>query len=149
MPALLDAPLRKVLVYFQLPPVGATIILVNIMIPLLFVATAVIYPRPLFAILGVPLALVAFTTERLIELNPAFWQWSLGMFAARLHPIVTVGTIISGAIALSACFATMPRRRVGVPPLPNACHNCGYDLGEEILQCPECGEIRINAAKRA
>lgn len=142
-PAVLDTPVRSVLVHFQLPPVGATIILVNFMIPLLFVTTAVVYPRPLFAILGVPLALVAYTTERLFELNPAFWQWSAGMFVSRLHPIVTVGTIFSGAIALSTCLASMPRRKVGVAPPPNSCHNCGYDLGYEIFQCPECGEVRI------
>lgn len=149
IPAALITPASALFVRMQIHPGAATAILVNLVLPLLFVATAVYYPRPLFALLGVPLALAAFTTERVIEMNPAFWQWSPGLFATRIHPIVTVGALISGAIAVATCFSTMPLRRVGVPPKPNACHNCGYDLGEEILQCPECGEARSRPTVRS
>lgn len=149
IPAALITPASALFVRMQIHPGAATAILVNLVLPLLFVATAVYYPRPLFALLGVPLALAAFTTERVFELNPAFWQWTPGLFATRIHPIVVVGAIISGGIAVATCFSTMPLRRVGVPPKPDACHGCGYDLGEEILQCPECGEVRMRPTQRS
>lgn len=124
-------------------PGAATAILVNLVIPLAFVGTAAAYPRASFTILGVALALLGFTTTRMFQLNPQFWNWNVGMFGSRFSQFVTISSIVSGAIAMATCFATNPVRRVGVPPPPNSCHNCGYDLGDDILQCPECGEVRI------
>ncbi|MBL8887965.1 MAG: hypothetical protein JNK16_15010 [Phycisphaerales bacterium] len=143
VPAAVEPALRNLLANQQIHPGAATAILVNLVIPLFFVATAVIYPRASFAVGGVALAFIGFAVTRLVQLNPLFWHWNLGMFLSRLNPFVTVSTIVSGAIAMATCFATNPLRRVGVPPPPNACHNCGYDLGANILQCPECGEVRI------
>jgi len=127
----------------QIHPGAATVIPVNFIIPLAFVATATSYPRASFALLGVPLALVGFTVTRMFQINPWFWQWSTAMFLSRVNPFVVVSSIVSGAIAIATCFATNPVRRVGVSPPPNSCHNCGYDLGQDILQCPECGEVRV------
>lgn len=141
-PAAVDPLLRDLFVRVQIQPGAATALLVNLVIPLLFVATAAAYPRAAFAAFGVLLAFLGFTITRLVQLNPWFWNWTAGMFLSRINPIVTVSSIVSGAIAVATCFATNPVRRVGVPPPPNSCHNCGYDLGEEILQCPECGEVR-------
>lgn len=142
-PAAIEPSLRNLCIQMQIHPGASTAILVNVIIPLAFVGTAVVYPRASFAVLGVPLALLGFTVIRMFHLNPLFWQWNLGMMVSRFSQFVTVSSIVSGAIAVATCFATNPVRRVGVPLPPNSCHNCGYDLGDDILQCPECGEVRI------
>ncbi|MGH7244098.1 MAG: hypothetical protein ACREJD_11840 [Phycisphaerales bacterium] len=136
IPAAAEPPLRNLFIQLQTDPRAATAILVNLIIPLLFVSTAVVYPRASFAVVGVPLALLGFTVTRMFQLNPLFWQWTVGMFVSRISQFVTISSIISGAIAMATCFATNPIRRVGVPPPANSCHNCGYDLGTDILQCP-------------
>lgn len=143
VPAALLTPAAGLAHRLQVHPGTFVALIVNFMIPLMFVATALFYPRPRIAVAGAVLALLAFTLERMFESNPAVWQWNLRLFRAMLNPIVTVGTMISGAIAIATCFSIHPFRRVGVPPAPDACHNCGYDLGKEIVRCPECGEVRI------
>ncbi|MBS0187833.1 MAG: hypothetical protein JSS51_07175 [Planctomycetes bacterium] len=143
LPAALDGSLRALFVRLQLPPAAATMALVNFLLPLLFVLTAVFYPRPAFALPGVALALGGACITRAMQMNPMPWQWSLGMLVARVHPITLAASLCSGAIAAAACFATQPMRKVGIAPDPRACRHCGYLLDEEMRQCPECGETRV------
>lgn len=143
LPALLMTPARAIAIRYGVHPGMPTAFLVNLLIPATFVATAWKYPRVRFVWIGVPLALVLYTAERAIEISPSPSTWSLGLFVARLSPIVTVACVISGAIATAACFAIRPVRIVGLKPSPTACPQCGYET-EGLVACPECGRIAEN-----
>ncbi len=145
LPAVLIVPGQAIAQRLGLHPRVAVMAMVNVGIPLLFVATAAFYPRARWVAVGVPLALCAFLVERVMEIVPQFWTWHAGLFAARLHPIATVSVLASGAIAVATCFALSPVRRVGVKPLPHACRSCGYDMGE-LEKCPECGGASAGGA---
>ena len=142
LPGALDGILRGQLVRWNLPPAAAIVILVNVVLPILFVLTAAFYPRPALVLPGVLLALCGAVLVRIALSGPSSLPPSTGYFPVRLHPITVVATLISGAIALATCFATMPLRSVGVPPDPKACRTCGYMLDDQMRQCPECGEER-------
>ncbi len=116
----------------------AVFFVINIALPSIIVGLAAFYPRLKVALGGTFLASLAFFLA--VGLGPAMITPPLFKpLLNSLGPIATVAFVIYHLLAAGAVVVVRMWRRVGSPPDPMACTNCGYQLvGLAEPRCPEC-----------
>lgn len=117
----------------------AVAFVVNIAMPVLVVTLAAVYPRLSVVLAGTLLATFAFLVTLGLQAPPLNAAW-LRNLLGQMGPILVVACVAYHALAAGTVVVLRPFRRVGHPPDPAACCNCGYLLiGLPSDQCPECG----------
>lgn len=116
----------------------AVFFVINIALPSIIVGLAAFHPRLKVALGGTFLASVAFFLA--VGLGPAMITPPLFKpLLNSLGPIATVAFVIYHLFAAGTVVVVRIWRRVGSPPDPMACTNCGYRLiGLTEPRCPEC-----------
>jgi len=126
----------------------AVAFVVNVAMPLLVIVLAGIYPRLHIALAGTLMATLAFLLAIGLKAPPLRGGW-LRNLLGQMGPILVVASIAYHLLAAATVGVLRPVRRVGFPPKPDACSDCGYLLiGVAGLRCPECG-LRHTVVKSA
>lgn len=116
----------------------AIMLLVNIALPIWVAALSLFYPSFRTALGGTFAMVIAFLAATGQIPLPRSSDW-LYVIVHRMNPIMFVACVCYHLVALASVGAMRVVRRVGYPPDPNVCENCGYLLaGLNEERCPEC-----------
>ncbi|MBI5865569.1 MAG: hypothetical protein HZB38_13885 [Planctomycetes bacterium] len=125
---------------FGRPGVGSMVI-VNLILPALFVGLSAIYPDWRVALGGTLLGSLLFLL--LTGHRGSLSSQYLVTFIRSMRPVLFVACIAYHVLAFGTAMLVSRFRRVGEPPHPQACPQCGYlMIGLPSQRCPECGGER-------
>jgi hypothetical protein len=116
----------------------AVFFVINIAMPLLVISLSALHPRYRVALGGTLLATLLFLL--CAGLRPASLNLSAPASMIRsMGPIVFVACVMYHILAAGTVSLVNLKCRVGTPPDPLACVQCGYKLiGLAEPRCPEC-----------
>lgn len=137
---LFNTPLRALATRQGWRPGVGTMIDVNVFMPLLAAALAVVYPRVWTALLGALLATISFQLGLGMVRAPNVFRWPLWGTLYAIEPIMVAACIGYAMVGAVMVVLVSPWRTVGIADAALRCKSCGYLLiGLKQARCPECG----------